>query len=696
MIYTLLVILTSFAWGEAQYPCETSYDKLDIPHVKTTSLEEYYYCFGLHHGSDRAWSMDYFRRVAEGRNAEVLGFSSLKTDLMMRLLDLPSLADKLWSEFPDEQKYFLNLYADGVNEGFKVGKHSFEFQDLNYEPETWKGRDSLLVLLLQSFDQTRKTFTRDFEEEMFKEKWGTRTEELFNEDGLPWGNTILKEGEYEKSPLNPTTLIHKSPIKLWAEFPEVFGKETGSNNWVVSSKKSKTGKAMLANDPHLDLKTPLFWYWINIQTPQGKVMGGSVPGVPVIPTGTNGKVSWGLTNSYNNSADAIAIENLPSKSVESFRPTVMFKFLFFKIPFFFKSFEKLSSGHRVLPLEIKQEGKVILRWTGYSLAASEIIPMFKLHEVNNVTEMNALLTNIGLPSWNFVFADRNGDIGYRMIGKTYEETHKTPYGVAKMTFEDLKNEKFLESKDRPHVLKPKRDYVYTANNRHWPLDSKFYGGRGYSDSYRGFRIDELLVGKQDVSSFKNIQCDQQVVDARFFLGRIQQYLSAPEFVNWNLTAEDSSLVLPVYRRLMDLLLEKWSVNEYALFRLLKNLTPSEVQDLKDVFKQAQTEVAGRNWGEIHRLKFAHLSKNSSWKFSPEISGVGDTHSVNPGTSKWNSELKIYEQSSGASMRMIVEMDESPKVWLSLPGKNRHYQKTSGHETSPWEEWRQCNYTEVIF
>jgi penicillin amidase len=693
MIQILLMLFAVFSWAEVKYPCVTSYDNLEIPHVKTNSLEEYYYCFGLNHGRDRAWSMDYFRRVAQGRNAEVYGFSSLKSDLMMRLLDLPSV---VWKDFPEDQKKLLDLYAAGVNEGFKTGKDAFEFKDLSYGPEAWRASDSILVLLLQSFDQTRKTFSRDYDEERFKERWKDRTEELFSEDDIPWNNTILKEGEYQKSLSHQTSKNSRAPFKIWGEFPEVFGKESGSNNWVISSKKSKSGKAILANDPHLDLKTPLFWYWINIETPQGKVMGGSVPGVPVIPSGTNGKVSWGLTNSYNNSADAMLLKDYPKNSIETFRPTVMVKFWFFKIPFFFKSFEKLTTGHRILPLELNSEGKIILRWSGFSLMAKDIMPMFKLHEVKNVSQMDELLKEIGLPSWNFVFADNLGEIGYRMIGKTYLSTEKNSYGLNSVTLEDLKTEKYLEVDDRPHVLKPNRNYIYTANNRHWPKDSKFYGGRGYSDSFRGFRIDELMNDKQDVESTKTIQCDGEVVDARFFLPRLNKYLNESPFSPGPWFANDNSQELPVYRRLIDLLLEEWSVNEFALFRLLDNLTSSQVVELKRIYQQAKADAAGRNWGEIHRVKFSHLSKNDSWKFSPEFAGIGDTHTVNPGTSKWNAKLKVYEQSSGASMRMIIQMDSEPKIWLALPGRNRNYQNRLSTDSSPWKRWKNCEYSEVKF
>lgn len=694
MITFLLALFLSSAEAATPYSCETTYDQMNIPHVKTTSLEGFYYCFGLNHGQDRAWEMDFFRRVGQGRNAEILGFSQLKSDLMMRLLDLPAVADRLWKEFPEEKKRWLQVYADGVNEGFKTGKNSTEFLDKKYEPEKWEPQHSLLVLLLQSFDQTRKTFFRDYEEEKLKEKWGKKAAELFNEDNMPWENTILKKGEYQVADQKVTSQNKTQSFKLWGEFPYVFGKEeTGSNNWVVSKKKSLNGHAMLANDPHLDLKTPMFWYWINIKTPEVSVMGGTVPGVPVIASGTNGKVAWGLTNSYLNSADAIFVKGIKADQIETIRPTVKIKLWFMQIPFFFKSFEILKSGHRILPLDIESQHKLVLRWTGFELKPEEMYPMFDLFKVNDVTEMNSLLSQIGLPSWNFVFADKKGDVGYRLVGKTYKTTEKLPMGIPEMSMNEFLNPEYLTPEERPHVLKPERNYVYSANNRHWPVDSKFYGGRGYSYSFRGFRIDELLQEKQNVETFKNIQCDTQVVDARFFLVKLRKVLSLPELRDWTMVAEDSSKALPIYRRLLDLVFEKWEVNEYAFFRMLDNLSKDQLKDLENIYHTAVAEVGNRTWGEIHIVNFPHMAQ-SKWVFSPEIPGIGDTHSINPGTSKWNPDRKMYEQNSGASMRMIVELGETPKVLLALPGLNRHYDTKK--DNVPWESWKKCEYTELQF
>lgn len=697
MLFTLFALLTAFSNASSQYSCDAVYDKLGIPHQKVSDESQYYYCFGYHHGRDRAWQMDYFKRVALGRNAELYGFSSLKSDLIMRLLDLSPLANRLYDEMPQDVKKILQDYANGVNEGFKLGKESKEFKDLGYAPEKWTPQDSLLVLVLQSFDQTRKTFAKDYDEQKFKEHWKGKTESLFSEEDVPWVNTIIKEGEYEKVlPTSKKTTSVERPVKLWADFPEVFGRESGSNNWVVSKHKSKTGHALLANDPHLDLKTPLFLYWIHLEGNKTNAIGASVPGVPVIVSGTNGKVAWGLTNAYINTADAVFLKDAPENYFQSVRPWVKFKFGPFQIPFFFKSFEKTKDGRPVLPLELESDTKMVLKWTGFDLKGNDIAPMFHLVTAQTVEDVDKYLQGVGLPAWNFVFADTKGNIGYRVVGRVYKMLAKDPQGIEEESLNQYLNSELLLPSERPAVLKPKRNYVYTANNQHWPKDSKYYGGRGYSHMFRGYRIDELLRNeKHDVDSFKRTQCDRMAVDAQFFVPLILKNLEVPEFKNWDYSTTDSSMALPIYRRLMDSLMNQWKVNEYALYRLLQSLDQKQLSDLKNTYQNVLKEVNKRPWGEVHRLRFSHISKNNDWKFSPEMPGFGDMHSVDPGTATWDENSKTYDHFSGASMRMIIELASTPQVHLSLPGKNRNY-SSNDSDFNPWNHWKSCTYEKINY
>ncbi|MES2527895.1 MAG: penicillin acylase family protein [Bdellovibrionota bacterium] len=696
----MLSLIVSLLWGSISfagtYSCEATYLELDVVKVEVKSTDEFYYCFGYHHGKDRAWMMDYFRRSARGTNAEVLGMDHMKSDLMMRLLNLPGHAERIWQGYSSEEKEKLFSYSRGVNEGFKTGKDAYEFRDAGFSPEEWLPVHTIEVLLLQSFDQTRKTFTSDWDQEKWKARWGDKASTLMDNDGAPWENTILKSGEYvtQKAALIPQNKSKNIIPDLWSPFPEIFGKESGSNNWVVSKNKSASGVAMLANDPHLDLKTPLFWYWVHLKGADEEVMGASLPGVPVVASGTNGKVAWGLTNAYINTADAVFVSDLDEKNLETIRPVVWIKFWFLKLPFFFKSFERTVEGTPVLPLDTQRDERIYLRWTGFNLKASDITPMFSFKSVKNVSEMEEKLKSLGIPSWNFVFADTEGNIGYRVVGNIIRSVGATVFGMQTIPYASLNHYETLSPEERPHLLKPKRGYVYSANNRHLPPDSEINGGRGYSFSFRGNRIDELLQDKQTLESFKRIQCDRQAVDAKYFVPLYLTHIKIPELESWNFDASESGKQVGIYRRLTDLLMIKWEVNEYGLWRLLGEKSEERTKDMQVAYQTALKEISGRPWGEVHKLAFAHLSKNANWKFAPEVGAGGDNHTVDPGTAKWNEDRKVYEHNSGASMRMIIEMEKRPKIHLVLPGFNRDY--TMKTEKNPWADWKDCRYTTVTF
>ena len=692
-IFLLIAVFCSFPlWAEVS--CKATYDEMGVTHQEIESIKDYYYCFGYHHGKDRAWQMDYFRRFALGLNAEVLGHSQIKNDFIMRLLNIEGLAKKIYQDFPAEYKSLLEYYSQGVNAGFETGKKSDEFIQLGFEPLPWQPIDSLYVLLLQSFDQTKKTFFFDVKEQESMALYPD-AQELFNEDRAPWITTILKDGEYKKrqDPVKSTALERK-PLKLWANFPELFGKNSGSNNWVINKRQTKHQHAILANDPHLDLKTPLFWYWIHLKGKDHNVVGASLPGLPFIASGTNGKLSWGLTNSYLNAADAVEITDLDKSEVVTSRPIIWFKFGFLKLPFFFKTISTFKDIYPILPLELDQRESIVLRWTGYYLKASEVTPLLNLFKVNSVEEAGKLLTSVGVPSWNYVLADRDGEIGYQMVGKTFQN-EIDPFGVQRLSTQEFLHPLVLTGVNRPHLFDSQRNYVVTANNKHWPADSLYKGGGAYALSFRAHRIEEKVkqTNKHTLETSQEIQCDQLVTDAQFFVPLIQKYL--PSFLeNWNFISSDSSKEVGLYRRFMDLMMDEWELNETALYQVLQKLDQAKIKELTKLYAQAQKEVENRQWSHLSYLPFEHLSGDSDFEYSPVISGLGDEHTVGPGTTRWNKKKRMYEHYSGSSMRMIIEMSNPVKILLSLPGKNRDYHTKT--QENPWNDWRACRYFQVAF
>jgi penicillin amidase len=697
----VMLLLLSSAWGAR---CDMWEDAQRITHVRAADETQGTYCMGYLHGRDRAWQMDHFRRVALGRTAEVYGFSALKSDLMMRLLDLPSWGEKLWVKLGASEKAWLQAYARGVNHGFRVAKQQpgAESRRGYPAPGEWRPQDSLMVVMLQSFDQTRKAFSSEWEEDKTIAKWGKRAEELLNPDGLPWDATVLQRGEYPLSARPGTTTSVMSPaLKLWAQFPEVFGKESGSNNWVVAPSRSKSGKALFANDPHLDLRTPMFWHWVHVETEGVDVIGATLPGVPAVVSGANRHVAWGLTNAYIDTADAVRVsEDAPTVSV---RPLVWVKWGFLKWPFFFKSFEKTDNGYPVLPLEKSGEGTIVLKWSGFHLQGSDVANLRKVGQAKSSAELDATLAGIGIPSWNFVFADTKGVIGHRVVGRAFRHMGPQTFGLRPGTVEQIAAPDFLSPEEMPHVLNPKRGWIASANNRHWPMDSALHGGRGYSQGFRALRLQELLMEtpKHDRENFTRIQCDDQAVDARFLAPQLSTVLVGADeaqkawlakLAAWDFSAGLDCEVCAVFRRTVDRASEALKIEEPGLWRLGEVKDPAWVKTVQDAFQEAWGEVGGKKWHEVHFNSFTHISNQDDWVFSPRIATRGDKHSVNPGSMKWNAEKQWFDHTAGASERLFVELGEVPEVWLGLPGLNARYDDHG--EGHPWGEWESCRQTRV--
>src|SRR5207247_9121040 len=69
-----------------------------------------------------------------------------------------------------------------------------------------------------------------------------------------------------------------------------------SNNWVVSGKRTASGKPLLANDPHLAASAPSIWYLVHLSAPGVRVAGVTAPGLPGVVIGHNDRIAWGMTN----------------------------------------------------------------------------------------------------------------------------------------------------------------------------------------------------------------------------------------------------------------------------------------------------------------------------------------------------------------------------------------------------------------
>ena len=109
----------------------------------------------------------------------------------------------------------------------------------------------------------------------------------------------------------PPTLASVSPIRdvatvmerLMDSIPAWLKQQSASNSWVLSGRRTSTGRPLMANDPHLGFRAPGLWYLARIETPALTVTGATVPGVPFHILGHNGHIAWSFTTTDSDTQD---------------------------------------------------------------------------------------------------------------------------------------------------------------------------------------------------------------------------------------------------------------------------------------------------------------------------------------------------------------------------------------------------------
>ncbi len=81
-----------------------------------------------------------------------------------------------------------------------------------------------------------------------------------------------------------------------------------SNAWAISGKYTKSGKPLLASDPHVGSSQPVLFYGANLALQSGAATGYMIPGAPVFLFGRNTYAAWGMTSSYIENSDVYELK----------------------------------------------------------------------------------------------------------------------------------------------------------------------------------------------------------------------------------------------------------------------------------------------------------------------------------------------------------------------------------------------------
>ena len=494
-------------------PVRIESDARGVPTIRAQSIPDAFFGLGYAHAKDRLWQMEFQRRIAAGRLAEILGPGALPSDRFLRTVGFRRAAEAAWGSLADPQKRLFEAYSAGVNAFLAAdGSRSIEFRILRVSPEPWQPVDSLGWAKMMAWDLAGNA-RDEIRRALFAEAVGPeKAAEL-----LPLAAsepTILADGEWPSAPLpaiSRSRLEHPSP---WPSLERAFasldplglgaGEDLGSNSWVLAGSRTATGHPILANDPHLGLRAPSVWYLARLDAPGLRAVGATLPGVPGVIIGRNDRIAWGLTSLEPDVQD-LFVEEVDPRDSSRYRHGGQWRSFDTRVERIRvrggpdEALTVRGSVHGpivtdVLPGAEAVGPAVALRWTGLDGGDNTAAAFFAVNTARNWSEFLAGVRQLRSPPQNFVYADVEGHIGYAASGAIPirpradgllpvsgagedDWTGTVPFGAL------------------PRVLDPPRGFLVTANNRVASAAYPYTFGLTWAEPYRARRIIELIESK---------------------------------------------------------------------------------------------------------------------------------------------------------------------------------------------------------
>ncbi len=291
----------------------------NVPHIFGETDPDVFFGLGFAHAQDRMWQMQMLRRTAQGRLSEMFGRRPLRTDELMRRLDVYGRARSSLAAQDAETQAALAAYSDGVNAWLRLtnerarGRGGPEFFLFTAEMPLWQPADSLAILKLMAV-QMNSQIAREVQ----RARVSLLVEPERLRDLMPDapGSGVAALPDFaslfpDVTPSTQMTLAHDplSPIR-----PPALA--SASNSFAATSARAASDGAILANDPHLELTAPSQMYLARLELSTGGVIGATIPGMPLILSGRSEALGWGVTSSYLDDSDVFLEELNPDNPLE--------------------------------------------------------------------------------------------------------------------------------------------------------------------------------------------------------------------------------------------------------------------------------------------------------------------------------------------------------------------------------------------
>jgi penicillin amidase len=501
-----------------------------VPHVVGETAADAWAGMGYACAQDRLFQLDYDRRRACGRWAEVAGAGAVGGDVLARRLGLAAAAQRDVGAMSAATRAAFEAYASGVNAAIADGALPLPGR---YEIEPWQAWHSVAAFLV------RHVLMGQWQHKLANAVLLARVgPEAFArlETRPPLGSPLaVPPGGRLSAPVS--RLLDDALDDVVGHLGFLAEVEPGSNAWAVSGRRTAHGGAVICNDSHRALDTPNVYWQCRVSCPDFDVTGATFPGLPGFPHfGFNGSVGWAITHADGDSQD-LYLERFSGDrylTEDGWVPAELRQ----------ERIEVRGGSPVTVPAWVTRHGPIVhgspesgmalaLKWTGTYRANTGFECMLPMLTAGSVAQLCDAQDGWVDPVNNLVCADAAGEIAYQCRGevpaRSSEGGRRLPVAGWDGGCEWTSTVPFREL---PRTVDPAAGYVMTANNAIADGDAP-YLSYTFAQPFRAERIRSLLDGRSSlrVDELAGMQADTVSVAARGWgrlLGSLGPFGDSPD------------------------------------------------------------------------------------------------------------------------------------------------------------------------
>ena len=548
-------------------------DEYGFPHIKSNNIEDAYFGLGFAQAKNRLWQIDMNRRIARGALSEILGNKTLQSDIFLRRLGINEYSIKQTKHVEENCEYLniLNAFIEGINYFGNNFKLPIEYYMTSSEFKNFTLTDMIASCtffgLTMSQDYSMEVFMQYMEKKLGKEI--AKKILRFKDIDFPfWNTTIISDEELKKlflykkkEKFDKKDEIHENENEIKPNGKKTnnenekkennddvnsilgnkFQNSGASNCWNVDGSLTSSGKPLLCNDPHLPNGMPGLLFIGKIYLPDNVISFASVPGTPIMITGSNSYISWGVTTENTDNSD-FCEELVQGESYIKDNK---------KYPLEITKEEILIKGSAPVEVEIqktkngpifgkKVPGFLTLMNQDFesSLPLSLRVAFMKKNfdafdvyiKISTAHSKNDFLpykSKLSFPNINLHWITKDGEIGYDAVGTITVKNYKNRFCHGYTSEDEIIKE--VPKNEMIRKYNPESGYIISANNR--PASTNYlYDLSGHHNNFRAHRIEIMLEEykkqnkKIDIDNAIKILNDVKDTNAEFVLPKYLEIL----------------------------------------------------------------------------------------------------------------------------------------------------------------------------